>query len=318
MKSFVIQNNDANQRLDKFLQKSVPKLPPTLMYKYLRTKRIKVNGKKSEISFRLSPGDEVSLYIRDEFFSEDNRIDFLLAPASVELVYEDENLLLLNKPAGLCVHEDNAHTPDTLIHRVLHYLYRKGEYHPEQELSFVPSLCNRIDRNTSGIVIAAKNAESLRILNEKIKQREIDKYYLCVVCGHIRPESGSLRHFMRKQENNSLVQVFDRPVPDGKTMVTEYRTLARSRENTLLEVSLKTGRTHQIRAHLAHIGYPLLGDGKYGNGKINKKYHVTQQLLCSYKLRFSFSETEHLLGYLNGQTFRLPEVWFQKEFKEKF
>ena len=318
MKSFVIQNNDANQRLDKFLQKSVPKLPPTLMYKYLRTKRIKVNGKKSEISFRLSPGDEVSLYIRDEFFSEDNRMDFLLAPTSVELVYEDENLLLLNKPAGLCVHEDNAHTPDTLIHRVLHYLYRKGEYRPEQELSFVPSLCNRIDRNTSGIVIAAKNAESLRILNEKIKQREIDKYYLCVVCGHIRPESGSLRHFMRKQENNSLVQVFDRPVPDGKTMVTEYRTLARSMENTLLEVFLKTGRTHQIRAHLAHIGYPLLGDGKYGNGKINKRYHVAQQLLCSYKLRFSFSETEHLLGYLNGQIFQLPEVWFQKEFKEKF
>lgn len=320
MRTLLIRENDAGQRLDKFLHKAVPKLPQSLLYKYLRTKRIKVNGRRSEISYRLLSGDTVELYINDEFFEESPERDFLLAPATVDIVYEDENILLADKPAGLCVHEDNDNTVDTLIHRILHYLYDKGEYRPEDELSFTPALCNRIDRNTSGIVIAAKNAESLRILNEAIRQREIQKFYLCVVDGAVRPPQGTMTAYLLRRENDSTVEVFDRPRPDARTIVTSYRTLKSSRRNTLLEVELKTGRTHQIRAHFAHIGHPLLGDGKYGIGKLNREYGLRQQLLCSYKLRFAFSGEEHLLTYLNGREISLPlsKIWFAEEFEERF
>ncbi len=319
MKSFVITENDANQRLDKFLQKAVPLLPKSLMYKSLRTKRIKLNGKRAEISTRLSVGDTVSLYLNDEFFAEDKQAyDFLAAPADIDLVYEDENILLINKPAGLCVHEDNDNTPDTLICRIQHYLYEKGEFLPEKESSFTPSLCNRIDRNTSGIVIAAKNAETLRILNERIKERELRKFYLCVVSGSLSPKEATLKHFLLRRPNESLVHVFDQPHPDARTILTKYKVLDKSRENSLLEVELLTGRTHQIRAHMAHIGHPLIGDGKYGSNAVNRKYGQKYQLLCSYKLTFAFSDTDHLLGYLNGRTFSVNDVWFKEKFKELF
>lgn len=319
MKSFVISENDANQRLDKFLQKAVPLLPKSLMYKSLRTKRIKLNGKRAEISTRLSVGDTVSLYLNDEFFEADKQAyDFLAAPADIELVYEDENILLINKPAGLCVHEDNDNTPDTLIRRIQHYLYKKGEFLPEKENSFTPSLCNRIDRNTSGIVIAAKNAETLRILNERIKERELRKFYLCIVSGSLSPKESTLKHFLLRRPNESLVHVFDQPHPDARTILTKYTVLDKSRENSLLEVELLTGRTHQIRAHMAHIGHPLIGDGKYGSNAVNRKYGQKYQLLCSYKLTFAFSDTDHLLGYLNGRTFSVKDVWFKEKFKELF
>ncbi|MFZ2537438.1 MAG: RluA family pseudouridine synthase, partial [Oscillospiraceae bacterium] len=187
MKTFIIKANDENQRLDKFLTKAVPKLPKSLLYKYLRLKRIKVNSKKSDISYRLKAEDIIELYVNDEFFDENSNKDFLLAPAVVDVVFEDDNILLCNKKAGICVHEGNDNAVDTLINRCLHYLYDKGEYNPDDELSFAPALCNRIDRNTSGIVIVAKNAEALRILNEKIKNREVKKYYLCVVSGLVDP-----------------------------------------------------------------------------------------------------------------------------------
>lgn len=319
MKSFVITENDANQRLDKFLQKAVPLLPKSLMYKSLRTKRIKLNGKRAEISTRLSVGDTVSLYLNDEFFEADKQAyDFLAAPADIEPVYEDENILLVNKPAGLCVHEDNDNTPDTLIRRIQHYLYEKGEFSPEKENSFTPSLCNRIDRNTSGIVIAAKNAETLRILNERIKERELRKFYLCVVNGVPSPKEATLKHFLLRRPNESLVRVFDKPQPDARTILTKYRVLETGRENALLEVELLTGRTHQIRAHMAYVGHPLIGDGKYGSNAVNRKYGQKHQLLCSYKLTFAFHDTDHLLGYLNGQTFSVKDVWFKEKFKEQF
>lgn len=319
MKTFIISENDANQRLDKFLQKAVPLLPKSLLYKSLRTKRIKLNGKRAEISTRLSPGDVVSLYLNDEFFTPDkSAYDFLSAPSQLSILYEDGNILLLNKPAGLCVHEDNDHSPDTLIRRIQHYLYEKGEFSPEKENSFTPSLCNRIDRNTSGIVIAAKNAESLRILNERIKARELKKFYLCVVSGILSPKEATLKAFLLRRPNESLVHVFDSPKSGARTILTKYKVLSYSKENTLAEVELLTGRTHQIRAHFAHICHPLLGDGKYGDNAVNRKYGQKYQLLCSYKLTFAFSDTDHLLGYLNGCTFMIKDVWFKDRFNELF
>lgn len=320
MREFSINKNDAGQRMDKFLTKAVPALPKNLMYKYIRLKRIKLNGKRCEISTKLSEGDNVQLYINDEFFPEkrDEAHRFLNAPKDIEIVYEDENILLCDKPCGLVVHEDESGEADTLIDRVLHYLYDKGEYDPDTENSFTPALCNRIDRNTSGIVICAKNAESLRVLNQKVKDRELEKLYLCVTAGIPNKKSAELKAFHRRDEKTKVVRVEDKPFPGSKTMITRYKTLAENKQSglALLEVDLVTGRTHQIRAHLAHIGYPLLGDGKYGSNKINRALGVKTQALCSYKLIFRFTTESGCLEYLDGKSFEVKKVWFRDKFFE--
>lgn len=318
MKSFIIKQNDENQRLDKFLQKAIPLLPKMLMYKYIRLKRIKVNGKKSDISYRLNSGDLIELYVNDEFFENQQAYDFLSVSSDINIVYEDDNIILVDKKAGIVVHEDNENSTDTLINRVLHYLYNKKLYDPQNELSFTPALCNRIDRNTSGIVMVAKNAEALRVLNEKIKAREIKKYYLCVVSGVVNKKSDTLKHYHLKNERDNTVRVFERANKDTKTMITSYNTLAVTNNNSLLEVELHTGRTHQIRAHMAYIGHPIIGDGKYGTNKVNLLYRQKYQLLYSYKLKFDFNENEHILSYLNGKEFEVKDVWFREKFKEKF
>ena len=304
--------------MDKFLTKAVPALPKNLMYKYIRLKRIKLNGKRCEISTKLREGDSVQLYINDEFFPEkrDEAHRFLNAPKDIEIVYEDENILLCDKPCGLVVHEDESGEADTLIDRVLHYLYDKGEFDPDTENSFTPALCNRIDRNTSGIVICAKNAESLRVLNQKVKDRELEKLYLCVTVGIPNKKSAELKAFHRRDEKTKVVRVEDKSFPGSKTMITRYKVLAENKQSdlALLEVDLVTGRTHQIRAHLAHIGYPLLGDGKYGSNKINRALGVKTQALCSYKLTFRFTTESGCLEYLDGKSFEVKKVWFKDKF----
>lgn len=317
MRELIIGPNDSGQRADKFLTKAVPSLPPSLLYKYLRMKRIKCNGKRCEISTRLQTGDKIQLYIADEFFlNADDRHAFLAAPDSVSIVYEDENILLLNKPVGLVVHEDESNSADTLINRVQHYLFNKGEYLPETENSFAPALCNRIDRNTQGIVIAAKNAEALRILNQKIKNRELHKYYLCIVHGKLPKKQDTLSAFLRKDSSANQVKVFDRKLPGCKTILTKYRVLQVRGQFSLVEVELLTGRTHQIRAHFAHVGHPLLGDNKYGFQKNNQGSGFSHQALCAYKLQFDFKESSDsgCLAYLNGKTFEIQDVPFREEF----
>lgn len=315
IKSFTITKNDADQRLDKFITKSVPNLPKSLMYKYIRLKRIKVNSKRAEISTRLQVGDTVDMYINDEFFEKsETRYDFTGASKNLDTVYEDDNIMLLNKKSGLLSHPDDTEYVDTLIGRVKRYLYEKGEYRPDDENSFTPALVNRIDRNTAGIVIAAKTAAALRILNQKMKDRELHKYYLCVVHGRMESDSGTLTGYLVKNETKNKVFVYDKMRDGAKSIKTKYRVLRYAGGLSLVEIELLTGRTHQIRAHFASIGHPLLGDGKYGSNALNKKSGLKKQCLCSYRLEFDFTTDAGELEYLNGRSFEIKNVWFRDEF----
>lgn len=317
MREFLINQNDAGQRVDKFLQKALPQLPTALLYKYLRIKRIKRNGKRTQAADRLEPADRLQLYINDTFFAQQPpERAFLLAPTKLSVLYEDENLLVADKRPGLLVHEDDGGENDTLINRILHYLYEKGEYCPDAENSFAPALCNRIDRNTGGLVLAAKNAATLRVLNEKIKEREIQKLYLCLLHGHLEKPADTLQGFLRKESGANTVEVFDRPIPGGRTILTKYRVLGEKGRFTLAEVDLLTGRTHQIRAHFAHIGHPLLGDAKYGQNRRNAGTGYKYQALYAYKLVFTFPTDAGHLEYLRGKEVTAPDVWFCRDFWE--
>jgi 23S rRNA pseudouridine955/2504/2580 synthase len=316
MREFQIKKNDAGQRLDRFVSKALPLLPPALLQKYIRLKRIKVNGKGAPRDLRLTEGDVLQFYINDEFFdqpTEENQFLSIFKP-QLNLVYEDENLLLADKRPGLVVHADETEKVNTLINHIQAYLYQKKEWNPKRENAFAPALCNRIDRNTGGIVIAAKNAETLRIINDKIRDHELRKSYLCVTVGHPRPAAGRIEGFLLKNEAKKQVSFHHKPVPGGKTAVTLYKTLENRGELSLVECELLTGRTHQIRVSMAEIGCPLLGDGKYGNGTVNKRYHETRQALYSYKLRFAFSTDAGTLNYLRDKTFTVSDVPFRDKY----
>ena len=316
MKEFTIGPNDAGQRLDRWLTKAVPLLPAPLAQKYIRLKRVKRNGRGAKRDARLEPGDVLQLYISDEFFdapSPDNAFLRVDKPR-LDILYEDEHLLLLNKRPGMVVHPDDREQVNTLITHVQAYLYQKKEWSPYRENSFAPALCNRIDRNTGGIVIAAKTAEALRVMNQKIRDRELQKLYLCVIHGEICPREGELRGYILKDESKAQVRVFDRPVPGGKTAVTVYRTLDARDGLSLVECDLITGRTHQIRAQFAAAGHPLLGDGKYGRERDNKRYGRRFQALYSYKLRFAFTTDAGCLEHLNGREWTVEDVDFAAEY----
>ena len=281
-------------------------MPKAMLYMYIRKKCIKINGKKCDIGDKLREGDVLTFFIRDEFFDapQEKSYEFLKAPAKLDIIYEDENLLLLNKKPGVIVHQDKHYHFDSLVARVQHYLYDKGEYDPEEDRAFAPALVNRIDRNTGGIVIAAKNAGSLRILNQKMKTRELEKFYLCLLCGTPKQKEATLTAYMVKDASRNKVKVFGKPVEGSKEMVTHYRVLGKAGAYTLAEVELLTGRTHQIRAHMAYLGTPLAGDTKYG-GK--KTAALPYQALYSYKLRFSFQSDAGILAYLNGREFEVDK-----------
>ena len=316
MKEFTVRSNDANQRLDRFVGKTVPLLPEALLQKYIRLKRIKLNGKGAKRDTRLTVGDTVQLYINDEFFEKPREENSYLKVGKprIDIVYEDENILLADKKSGILCHSAGAWDYNTLIANIQAYMAQKGEWNPKAENSFAPALCNRIDRNTGGIVIAAKNAEALRILNEKIKEREIEKYYLCAVHGKPTPPRGRLENFLFKDAEKNQVYVKSRPEPGAKTAITEYALLKSKGALSLVECRLLTGRTHQIRAQMAHAGWPLLGDGKYGSERFNKDYGETGQALYSYRLRFDFPTDAGILNYLRGKEFKVSTV----EFAEKY
>lgn len=316
MKEIIINKNDAGQRVDKFLLKTFKNLPSSLIYKAIRKKDIKINSKRCQPNSKLEIGDTLVIYIRDEFLEEKySKEEFLHAPSKLDVIYEDENILLINKKPGLIVHPDKNYHFDSLVARLQHYLYKKGEYSPQSENSFVPALVNRIDRNTGGIVIAAKNAETLRILNQKMKQRELRKFYLCIACGKFEKKEDTLTAYLEKDEKHNKVRLYNAPRESAKIIKTKYSVIAERDAFSLLEVELLTGRTHQIRAHLAFKGHPLLGDIKYGNSQTNKEKGYTRQALYSYKLKFDFSTTTGIfLSYLNGKEFSVSDVWFVDDF----
>ena len=315
MKEFTIGPNDAGQRLDRFLAKAVPLLPASLAQKYIRLKRIKLGGKRAERDTRLKEGDVLQLYINDEFFDKPREDNAYLTVANPKLtiVYEDDHILLVDKRPGLAVHpHDGAEFGKTLIDHIQAYLYQKKEWRPREENAFTPALCNRIDRNTGGIVIAAKTAEALRVLNQKIKDREMDKRYLAIVEGTPKPRDGSLKGYLFKDAKKNRVFVTDTPQTGAKTCQTNYKTIVSKNGLTLVECELITGRTHQIRAQFAHAGHPLLGDGKYG--KLDKRFDRNYQALYSYKLTFDFTTEAGSLEYLNGKSFQVEQVDFVEEY----
>ena len=316
MKEFTIKANDAGQRLDRFVGKAVPLLPESLLQKYIRLKRIKVNGKGAKRDTRLSLGDTLQLYINDEFFERPREENSYLKVGTprLDIVYEDENILLVDKKPGVLCHSAGVWDYNTLIANIQAYMAQKGEWRPKEENSFTPALCNRIDRNTGGIVIAAKNAAALRVLNDKIRDREIEKYYLCAVQGRPKPESGRLENYLFKDADKNQIYVKSKPEPGARTAVTEYRVLRTNGALSLVECRLLTGRTHQIRAQMAHAGWPLLGDGKYGVERVNRSYGEKGQALYSYRLEFTFQTDAGCLEYLRGKEFRVKSVDFAEKY----
>ena len=314
MKELTVGKNDAGQRLDRFVGKAVPLLPESLLQKYIRLKRIKLNGKGAKRDTRVAEGDVLNLYINDEFFEKPREENSYLKVGSprLDVVYEDENILLVDKKPGVLCHSAGQWDWNTLIANIQARAYQSGEWRPREENSFAPALCNRIDRNTGGIVIAAKTAEALRVINEKIKEREIEKYYLCVVRGRPKPAEGRLHGYIFKDAAKNRVYVRQKPEPGAKEAVTYYKTLGSANGLSLVECRLGTGRTHQIRAQMAAAGTPLLGDGKYG--KLDKRFDRNYQALYSYKLRFAFTTDAGSLNGLNGKCFQVEKVDFVEEY----
>lgn len=315
MQKFIVGENDANQRLDKYLTKMFPNLPQSMMYKAIRKKDIKLNGKRCEISSRLSVGDVLQLYIKDEFLeTKQSKPEVCSVVPVLNVLYEDNNILLIDKKPGISVHSDLTQDKNNdLITQIQAYLYLKGEYNPDDKSSFTPSLCNRIDKNTGGIVIAAKNATALRTINQKIKNREISKKYLCIVHGILDKKSATLNAYHIKNSKLNRAFIFDTPEDGARKITTKYKVLKEKDGLSLVEVDLLTGRTHQIRAHFAYIGHPLAGDTKYGTNKQNQHLSFKHQALYSYKIKFNFTSSSPL-DYLKGKEFTVEKVDFVENF----
>ena len=327
MREFTINSNDAGQRLDKFILKTVKGMPISLMYKAIRTKKIKVNRKRAEQKQMLALGDTVQMFLSEDLFADkisDNEL--LVVKPQINVAYEDENILICNKAPGILVHsgdgdgktsgDGDVNDRNTLIYHIQAYLAQKGEYEPDKENSFAPALCNRIDRNTGGLVIAAKNAPTLRDVNERIKNNEITKKYLCAVHGKLPKKADTLCDFLIKDHKSNTVRVVEKQQAGAKEIITKYREVEYSREKdiSLVEIELITGRTHQIRAHMASIGHALLGDGKYGKIELDKRLGYKHQALYSYKL--TFAEKNDAVSKLNGKeiSVKMIDIYFLREF----
>ena len=314
MREMTVSKNDAGQRLDRFLAKAVPRLPGTLIQKYIRTKRIKVDGKRTERNYRLVEGDTIQLYIGNDFFETDHAAVELyrtISEPQLTVRYEDDLILIADKPPGLLSHSGAAPDEITLADSVKAYLYQSGAWDPVREQSFVPALCNRLDRNTGGLVLAAKTAEALKTLSEKIRSREVDKYYLLAVHGRPEPSAGRIEGHLMKDSAQNRVHIAGSEHPAAKDAVTIYRTLEARGGLSLIECKLETGRTHQIRAQVAALGTPLLGDRKYGGGT-----GEPHQALWAYRVSFRFHSDGGVLEYLNGKDFFSEDVPFLAKYFE--
>ena len=310
MREFTIGKNDAGQRLDRFVAKNLPLLPPALLQKYIRLKRIKVNGKGSKRDVRLETGDILQLYINDEFFDKPNEENLFLTvfKPQLNIVYEDENLLLVDKRPGMSVHADETEKVNTLINHIQAYLYQKREWNPKWENAFAPALCNRLDRGTEGLVLAAKSYAALRDLNAIIRDDMMKKEYLTITVG--APPQGRFVAWLQHSEKNNKVRIHARESEGYKQIITEVTVIRQAGPFALCRIGLITGRTHQIRAHLAYLGHPVLGDIKYGNHKMNERTGLKTQALCAQRLTFGRIPEENTLQYLSGRVIKLndPEI----------
>lgn len=320
MREFSIQSRGAGKRLDRWLSQELPALPMGLMQKFIRLKRVKINGKAAQRDTRLAEGDVLQLYLNDEYFEKPRSIDPFLSKLHprLSIVFENEHVLLVDKRPGLITHPDEHEKVNTLLTHARAYLYQKGEYDSMTPGAFAPALCNRIDRFTGGIVILAKTEQAMHILNRKIREREVEKRYLCIVHGRVNPPSGLLDNAILKQQGQKRVTVLDHDVPDAQRAQTRYRTLACRDGLSLMECELLTGRTHQIRAQFAHLRHPLLGDNQYGDPRLDKRYHRHYQALYAYRLDFRFTSDAGVLAPLNGRSWQVNDVAFVREYFPEF
>jgi len=313
MKEFIISAADDGKKLDKWLMREMPTVGMGMRQKFFRNKCFKLNGKHVKGDAKLAKGDVLQAYVNDECFVKPKKEDPFLSKIrpSLSLIYEDENIIIADKRPGLMAHPDANEKVNTLITHVQAYLYQKGEYEPG---GFAPALCNRIDRFTGGIEIIAKTEAAMKILNQKIRDREIEKYYYCITLGNFSRRSGMLDNYIVKSPEMKKVSVSPRMVPGGQRAQTRYRVMASHDGLNLVECELLTGRTHQIRAQMAHSGHPLLGDNQYGDHRRNEKYGRSFQALYAHKLKFAFTTDAGVLNGMNGMEFKAPEVRFIEEY----
>lgn len=305
-----IQKNDAGQRLDKFISKFMPAMPKNMLYKLIRQKDIRYNRKRCKGNEILQEGDVLHIYAKEEFFARKPRSKTDIPIHRLQIVYEDENFLFLYKPSGQDVHSGSQKNIPALIEEIQAYLMQKGEYHPDQEQSFSPALCNRIDRNTEGLVIAAKNAPALRAMNEAIRLHQVRKLYLAVTSRPLAQKKKTCTAWLKKNQNTNHVQISLIPKDSSwQKIITCYEVLAQCESRQLVRIQLKTGRSHQIRAHLAFLGAPLLGDPKYGDHSGNEK----QQCLCAVSLSFQ-DVTSPVLTYLKDIEIHAPVPAFVRKY----
>jgi len=298
MQTFVVNKDSQGYRLDKFIKKHFPSIPLTTIYKMIRTKKIKVNKKKVDIAYKLIIDDNIDIFLPNFNTPEkEQNYSFKKAKDEFSIVYEDKNIICVNKPIGVVVQDDERKTFDTLNNRLLKYLFAKGEYDPDTNTTYIPSFVHRLDRNTPGLILAAKNVESSRILSDKIKKHEIEKYYLCKVYGLMQTRHGTLVDYLTKDSKNNIVKVSNKPLnQNSKQIITEYKVLSNDKNTSLLEIHLITGKTHQIRAHMNFINHPLVGEKKYTN--VTSIDNVYQNLIA-YKIIFNFQTNAGILQYLN-------------------
>ncbi len=313
MKEFIIAAADDGRKLDRWLAREMPIVGMGQRQKFFRQKKYRLNGKHPSPDAHLATGDVLQIYLNDDLFEKPERKDPFLSKIRprLHILYEDANLMIVDKQPGLSVHPDAHEKVNTLVTHIQAYLYQKDEYIPG---NFAPVLCNRIDRFTGGIVVAAKTEAAMHIINQKIRDREIRKIYLCIVFGEFRRSEGLLDNFIVKDEGCKKVRVSLRAEPGAQRAQTKYRVLAASGELHLVECELLTGRTHQIRAQMAHAGHPLLGDSQYGDVRRNRKYGREFQALYACRLIFDFKTDAGLLNPLKGLDVSVPNVRFVNEY----
>jgi len=305
LREIIIKENESGQRLDRFLRKYLDKAPRSFLYRMIRKKNIELNHKRTKPETTIYKGDSIQLFLADETIEKfRTEIKIVKSDLDLDIVYEDKNIILINKDIGVLSHGDGRSSGSSIVDGMVNYLIEKKDYKPEVERTFTPSICNRLDRNTCGIIIGAKNYQSLKIVNEALRQSHIHRFYKTIVYG-IVDEDFQDKAYISRDKNKNITKVSKESKGNRQEIQTKIKVLKTMDKFSLLEIQLLTGRTHQIRSHLSYLGYPIIGDRKYGNKSINdtldKKYRLKYQYLHGYKVKFQ--KLEGSLKYLNGESF---------------